>query len=79
VNIYTHHFSATCPRNKRQVAYALRIESREQIMVEDLQAFVEELTEGYHEGFADDLHARFGGTQTLEADHHGTHIRTVRP
>lgn len=79
MNIYTQRFWAICPRNKRPVDYVLSIETDEQIMVEDLQQFVETLKEGYHEQFAADLHTRFGGMQTLDAHHHGTHIRTVRP
>jgi hypothetical protein len=79
VNIYTQGFAAICPRNKQPVDYVLRIETDEVIMVEDLQEFTKTLREGFHERFADDLHIRFGGVQTLEAHHHGTDIRTVRP
>lgn len=79
MNVYTHRFVATCPRNKRRVQYTLRIELCEMLMVEDLQAFVEKLKDGYHEGFADEFFERFGGVQTLEAHHHGTDIKTVRP
>ena len=79
MNIYTQRFRSNCPRNKRRVEYTLRIESCEMIMVEDIQSFVEDLKDGYHEGFADELFARFGGVQTLDAHHHGTDVRTVRP
>jgi hypothetical protein len=79
MNIYTHRFVAMCASNKRRVQYTLRIEAQEMVMVEDLQAFLEGLKEGYHEAFADALFARFGGVQTLDAHHHGTDIRTERP
>lgn len=79
MNIYTQHWTALCANNDRQVCYTLVIESRTTIMVEDIQAEVAKLSSGYHERFADDLFARFGGRQTISAHHHGTDITTVRP
>lgn len=79
MNIYTQHFTAQCASNSRLVAYALTIESHVTIMVEDIQAEVGKLKSGYHEVFADQLFARFGGRQTMTAHHHGTDITTVRP
>jgi hypothetical protein len=79
VNIYTQRFSALCARNKRRVEYVLRIESIKTIMVEDIQEIVEDFESGYHEDFADELYAKFGGVQTLDAHHHGTDVRTIRP
>lgn len=78
MNIYTQKFRATCPANGRSVDYTLTIESTRTIMVEDIQAAVTGL-KGYHEDFADQLAAQFGGNQTLRAYHHGTDIVTVRP
>lgn len=79
VNTYTQHFTALCMKNGRTVSYKLTIESRTTIMVEDIQAETAKLKRGYHENFADGLHERFGGTQTITAHHHGTDIMTVRP
>lgn len=78
MNTYTQHFRATCPNNGRSVDYVLTIESVWTILVEEIQAAVTKLT-GYHEDFADQLFAQFGGRQTLTAHHHGTDVRTVRP
>jgi hypothetical protein len=79
VNIYTQHFTAKCASNNRLVSYALTIESHVTIMVEDIQAECDKLQSGYHEQFADDLFARFGGRQTISAHRHGTDITTIRP
>ena len=78
MNIYTQRFRATCPNNGRSVDYLLTIESARTLMVEDIQSAVSNL-KGYHEEFADNLFRAFGGTQTLDAHHHGTDIRTIRP
>lgn len=78
MNIYTQRFRASCPTNGRSVDYILTIESPRMILVEDIQMAVADL-KGYHETFADQLFAKFGGCQTLIAHHHGTDIRTVRP
>lgn len=78
MNTYTQKFRATCPANGRSVDYTLVIESSRMVMVEEIQAAVTGL-EGYHEDFADRLLAKFGGSQTLSAYHHGTDIVTVRP
>jgi hypothetical protein len=79
VNIYTQRFSAICPKNKQRVEYRLQIETHDTIRVEDLQEHVNEIGSDYHESIADELHEKFGGTQTLDAHHHGTDIRTLRP
>lgn len=74
--IYTQPFWATCPNNGRTVNYTLTIESRRMIMVEDIQKAVSEVS-GYHEQIARALRKRFKGTtQTLEAHHHGTNVKT---
>jgi len=79
MNIYTQKFVAKCPVNDRPVDYVLTIETRAVIRVEDLQAAVGGFASGFHEDFADQLIAKFGGMQTLCAHHHGTDIRTIRP
>jgi hypothetical protein len=48
------------------------------IFVEEIQKATADL-EGYHEALADDLFAKFGGSQRLTAHHHGTDIETTRP
>jgi hypothetical protein len=78
VNVYTQRFDAPCPRNGKRINYVLKVFSRTAIQVEDLQAFVAALPGLYHEQIADRLFERFGGTQTLNAEHHGTGIQTVR-
>jgi hypothetical protein len=79
MNIYTQHFWATCPENGRSVDYTLVIESPAMIMVEEIQKAAAEM-KGYHEQIANELMLRFKDTQqTLEAHHHGTHIKTIRP
>ncbi len=79
MNIYTQRFTSKCAANDRTVHYTLVIESQETIMVEEIQRAVAGMPLGYHEKFADDLFARFGGRQTMTAHHHGTDITTVRP
>lgn len=80
MNIYTQRFFSICPKTKARVEYKLTIETHEVVMIEDIQEAVAEYESGdYHETIADELHEKFGGTQTLEAHHHGTDIRTLRP
>jgi hypothetical protein len=79
VKIYTVEFSATCPKNKLRVNYALQIETHDAIMVEDLREYVDDIGNDYHESIADELHEKFSGTETMDAYHHGVHIRTIRP
>lgn len=80
MNVYTQRFFSICPKTKARVEYKLTIETQEIVMVEDIQEAVADFASGdYHESIADELHEKFGGTQTLEAHHHGTDIRTIRP
>lgn len=79
MNIYIQRFFATCPRTKARVEYRLTIETHETIFVEDIQECVGAIKDDYHEAIAEQLHERFGGNQVLEAHHHGTDIRTLRP
>lgn len=78
MNAYTTEFFACCPNNGLRIKYRMRIESAEVIPVEQIIAKVDSITEGYHEGIADDLLLSFGGAQMLVADHHGVLIETMR-
>jgi len=78
LNAYTTEFFSNCPNNGIRIKYRLRIETAGVIPVEQITAKVESISEGYHEEIADELHAAFGGTQTLVADHHGVTIETTR-
>lgn len=76
MNVYTTTFYATCPVNGKWIEYRLRIEHSQMIRVEEL---IDSLPrDGFHEDIADNLFARFGGVQTLTAEHHGVHIATSR-
>lgn len=80
MNRYSTTFFATCPVNKARVEYHLTIETSRVISVEELLELLGTVyAEGFHELMADDLHLRFGGTQTLRAFHHGVTIETTRP
>lgn len=79
MNIYGTTFVARCPANGESITYMLRIHTGATIMVEDIRAEVESITEGYHEAIADQLCAKFGGSQRLTARHHGVEIETIRP
>lgn len=78
MNTYRTEFFAFCPVNAVRVKYALRIETKEVIKVEQIIDEVCMHSDGYHEEIADDLFRAFGGRQTLVADHHGVTIETVR-
>lgn len=79
VNIYRTEFFARCPNNGVRIKYRLEIRTTAVIQVERVVSKVEALTEGFHEELADSLHAAFGGSQTLVADHHSVEIQTERP
>ena len=79
MNIYTVHFSARCPLNGKGIKYTLEVYTGAVLMAEDLRGHVDAIGEGLHEDIADALLAKFGGSQRLEAEHHGVHIRTIRP
>lgn len=78
MNTYTTKFFACCPNNQVRIEYRLKIETRDVLSVEDIITGVQLHDEGYHEEIADHLLKRFGGVQTLVADHHGVTIETVR-
>lgn len=79
MNIYTADFHATCPNNGARVAYKLTIQTGEVITVESINEALDGIRQGLHEAIADDLLSLFGGSQTLEAHHHGVTIKTIRP
>lgn len=78
MNAYTTEFFANCPNGGARIKYRLRIETRDMLMTEDITAAVEATDEGFHEEIADQMFQRFGGVQTLVADHHGVTIETTR-
>lgn len=79
MNIYQTKFVAECPANGARIFYDLTINTGLTIMVEDITGFLEEVTSDYHESIADRIFEKFGGIQTLKADHHGVSITTHRP
>jgi hypothetical protein len=79
VNIYRTTFFARCPENGEVITYALAIHTGVTVMVEAIRAEVESITEGYHEAIADQLCAKFGGSQRLVARHDCVEIETIRP
>jgi hypothetical protein len=78
VNTYRTEFFCLCPVNQVRIKYALAIKTPNMVPVEEILAVVESQHEGYHEDIADELLKRFGGEQTLTADHHGVQITTER-
>jgi hypothetical protein len=79
MNRYSITFMAKCPNNDRIIRFALSIESKATIMVEDILKAVDELpATGFHEDIADALTVAVPGRQTLCAHHHGVDIETVR-
>lgn len=79
MNTYKTKFHAQCPVNQCWIEYGLTINTGEVIKVESILDCVHSLRSGYHEDFADLLEKRFGGSQTLTAEHHGVRIETIRP
>lgn len=78
MNAYTTEFFAACPNNGIRIKYRLRIETRQVLSVEEILAALDATDEGYHEEIADAMAERFGGVQTLTAEHHGILIETTR-
>lgn len=79
MNTYKTKFFANCPENGVRIEYDLTINTGSVVKVEDMIEFVQGIGTGLHEDIADQLCARFGGTQTLTAYHHGVTIDTIRP
>lgn len=78
MNTYRTEFFCQCPVNRVRIKYALCIRTANMIPVEEILAALEAYEESYHEDIADELLKRFGGEQTLTADHHGVIIETER-
>lgn len=80
MNSYSTKFFCRCPNNDVRIEYALRIETRSTLSVEAIIDGIEIDTgdQRYHEELADLLVERFGGIQTLVAEHHGVRIETTR-
>lgn len=79
MNTYKTKFFAQCPVNGVRVEFDLTINTGSVIKVEDILKEIEDIQKGFHEDIADRLLSRFGGSQTLVADHHGVRIETTRP
>jgi hypothetical protein len=78
MNKYKVDFFSLCPENKIRIHYLLVIEIESVVSVEELLSCVSSYHLCYHEEIADDLHSRFGGKQTIVAEHHGVTIETTR-
>lgn len=77
MNTYRYSFGADCPNNGDLIIYRLEISSAKMIHVEHIKIACALHNEGYQESIAADLHARFGGTLRLVANHHGVEIETL--
>ena len=78
MNVYRARFNAACPNNGAMIEYDLTIVVSRTVMVEAITDKLAEFQTGFHEDFADVLHSEFGGTQRLQAYHHGVEITTFR-
>jgi hypothetical protein len=78
MNRYKIKFMSICPVNQDKIEYSLEINSVDTIMVETLWDVVDGFKKGFHEEFADVLHAKFGGKQFMSAVHGGVLIETER-
>lgn len=77
MNVYRYTFAAVCPNNGESIIYKLEIETRKRIFVEHIKTACALHKEGFQEDIAANLHERFGGVLTLQANHHGVDIETV--
>jgi hypothetical protein len=78
MNRYKIKFMSTCPVNEDRIEYSLEINSCKTIMAEAILDTVDGFKKGFHEEFADVLHAKFGGKQFMSAVHGGVLIETER-
>ncbi len=78
MNTYTTKFLLTCIVNQKPVEHFLTISTQRVIVVEELLFFIKNLEPAFHEIIADKLAEKFGGKQTLVANHHGVTISTER-
>jgi hypothetical protein len=78
MNKYKTKFTSVCPVNHKKITYELEIRHTDKILVEDILETISKLLIGYHENIADELFKKFGGEQTLIANHHGVFSETER-
>lgn len=78
MNKYQTKFVIECITNQKPIMYRLTIVTHETIIVEELLEFIKKLKTNYHEKIADELFKKFGGKQTMIANHHGVLIKTKR-
>ena len=79
MNTYTTSWFCKCPVNGIRILYTAKIETTEIIAVEELLAHIDQYyKDGFQELIATDLHEKFGGKQTITADHHSVIITTTR-
>jgi hypothetical protein len=78
VNIYKVSFFSRCPTNNIRITYDLTIKTKNIILVEDLINYLTNIDKKFHEDIADELLSVFGGYQTLQAEHHGVFLQTLR-
>jgi hypothetical protein len=78
MNKYITKFIALCPVNDKPINYRLEIKHTDKILVEEISEELNKFTSAFHEDIADELFSRFGGKQTLTANHHGVVIQTKR-
>lgn len=80
MNTYETQFFCKCPVNGVRILYELKISTTSVIPVEELLEHISaNYSDGFHEKIADDLQIKFGGSQTMSANHHSVTIRTIRP
>ena len=78
MNKYITKFISLCPVNNKPISYSLEIKHSDKIFVEEILEEVKKFTALFHEEIADELFLKFGGKQTLTANHHGVFIQTER-
>lgn len=77
MNIYSLSFTCPCLVDDKVIHYTLDIETREQIMVEEIIEFAPD-EPSIQEVIADEYFAKFGGTQTMLGTHSGVVVTTIR-
>ncbi len=78
MNTYRAEFHARCPNNGARIHYRWALTTSSVVRVEAINDALDARREGFHEDIADALSRRFGGEQTLVAEHHGVTIETKR-
>lgn len=78
MNLYTHKFTAICPKDGAKISYTFLINHSEFIAVESIKEaciFHEPI---YHEDIADKLKKELPGYHSLIAKHSGVEVVTIR-